>query len=496
MNVLLVYPEFPDTFWSFKHALRFVRRRSAFPPLGLLTVAAMLDPKWSKRLVDCNVQGLTDADLAWADVVFISAMAVQRKGVLEVLARCQRLGVKTVAGGPLFTSEAEKFPGIDHLVLGEAELTLPPFLADLAQDRAEHVYTAPGFADMHESPVPMWDLVRFKDYATMGVQYCRGCPFDCDFCSVTVLLGHKPRTKSPEQVLRELDAIYSRGFRDAVFVVDDNFIGNKVEVKTKLLPALLEWRKTHPGLAFHTEASINLADDPKLIEQMVSAGFEMVFVGIETTNEASLLECSKKHNVGRNLVEDVRRLHRAGLQVQGGFIVGFDSDGPAAFEKLHAFIQETPIVTAMVGVLQALPGTRLHERLTKMGRLTESVISGDNVDGKTNIIPVIGGTPPVGDYGAFVRALYTPEAYYLRVRRFLAEYRAPKLGVSSLARTLEQLGAFGRSIAWLGILGSERFEFWKLLAWTLVRRPRAFPVAVSLAVSGHHFRRMSEARFA
>jgi radical SAM superfamily enzyme YgiQ (UPF0313 family) len=493
VRILLVYPEFPDTFWSFKHALGFIRRRSAFPPLGLLTVAAMLPAAWEKRLVDCNVRSLTDADLVWADMVFLSAMAVQRKGAREIIARCKEAGVKLVAGGPLFTAEPSLFEEVDHLVLGEAEVTLPPFLVDLGRGHVEHTYVSAEFARMADSPVPLWDLLDLSKYATMSVQFGRGCPFDCEFCNVTALLGHRPRTKAVDQVIDELEVLCRRGYRGGVFFVDDNFIGNKKCLKTQLLPALVRWRTKHPTVTFHTEASINLADDPELMDMMVAAGFDMVFVGIETTNQASLVECSKKHNVGRNMIEDVRRLHRAGLQVQGGFIVGFDSDGPGTFERMRAFIQEAPIVTAMVGLLQALPGTRLHARMMKEGRLTDAFTSGDNVDGKTNIIPTPHAQPLDGEYGSFLRDLYSPKVYYRRVRRFLSEYRLPTIGAPSL-RWREQLRAVTRSVALLGVIGRERLEFWKLLLWTLVRRPRAFPLAITFAIWGYHFRRTVELR--
>ncbi len=328
MNILLVYPEFPDTFWSFKHALKFVRKKAGAPPLGLLTVAAMLPFEWEKRLVDLNVMALTDEDLAWADYVFISAMIVQRESARATIQRCKIASVKVVAGGPLFTMEHEKFPDVDHFVLNEAEETLAPFLRDLEQGRARSVYASEEFPDIHQTPVPLWKLANLKDYNSVSIQFSRGCPFNCDFCNVTSLLGHRPRTKTATQIIAELDSIYALGWRKSIFFVDDNFIGNKKYIKTELLPALIGWRKGKTGVRFSTEASINLADDPELLSLMVQAGFDAVFVGIETPNEDSLAECSKNQNKGRNLVESVKRLQRAGLQVQGGFIVGFDNDSP------------------------------------------------------------------------------------------------------------------------------------------------------------------------
>jgi len=386
LKILLVYPEFPDTFWSFKHALKFIRKKAGAPPLGLLTVAAMLPPAWEKRLVDLNVTSLTDKDLAWADYVFVSAMIVQRESAQAVIERCKAIGVKVVAGGPLFTMEHEQFPDVDHFVLNEAEETLAPFVRDLLAGQARRVYSSDEFPDIHQTPIPLWELANLKHYDTISIQFSRGCPFNCDFCNVTSLLGHYPRTKTAAQIIAELNTIYALGWRKSIFFVDDNFIGNKKQIKFEVLPALIEWRKGKTGMPFSTEASINLADDPELMKLMVEAGFDTVFVGIETPNEDSLTECSKSQNKGRDLVESVKQLQRAGLQVQGGFIVGFDHDSPSIFQQQIDFIQKSGIVTAMVGLLQAPLGTRLYERLQKEGRLLNE-FSGDNVDGSTNIIP-------------------------------------------------------------------------------------------------------------
>jgi len=493
MNILLVYPEVPDTFWSFKHALRFIHKKAANPPLGLLTVAAMLPPSWGKRLVDLNVSSLTQVDLAWADYVFVSAMTVQQASAQRIIAQCHRAGVPVVAGGPLFTTEPELFPDVDHLILGEAEVSLPPFLSDLQQNRAQRIYAASGYADMHKSPPPMWELLDFRSYAGMSVQWSRGCPYDCEFCSVTALLGHRPRTKSAGQMIRELEGLYDLGWHRNVFFVDDNFIGNKRDLTMELLPELIEWRKTRPGMEFNTEASINLADDPALMNSMVKAGFTMVFVGVETPDEASLAECSKKHNLHRDMLADVKRMQQAGLQVQGGFILGFDADTPSSFQRVTQFIQSAGIVTAMIGLLQALPGTRLYERLKKVGRVL-SVSSGDNVNGTTNIVPVMGIGVLHERYRDALLRLYAPKAYYQRVKSFLRVYEIPSLkrGPLEFGFFFMELRAFAASIARLGILGKERLEYWKLLIWTAFCRPRAFGLAVTFAIYGYHFRRTCE----
>jgi radical SAM superfamily enzyme YgiQ (UPF0313 family) len=488
MKILFVYPEFPDTFWSFKHALKFVQKKAGAPPLGLLTVAAMLPPEWEKRLIDLNAAKLTDENLAWADYVFVSAMVVQRESARAVIKRCKAAGVKVVAGGPLFTMEYEQFPDVDHFVLNEAEETLAPFLRDLEQGQAERVYTSTEFPDIHQTPVPLWQMANLKHYDSISIQFSRGCPYNCDFCNVTTLLGHRPRTKTAVQIIAELDSLYAIGWRKSIFFVDDNFIGNKKQIKSEILPALIEWRKGKTGMPFNTEASINLADDPELLRLMVKAGFETVFVGIETPNEDSLAECSKNQNKGRDLVESVKLLQRAGLQVQGGFIVGFDNDSSSIFQQQIDFIQKSGIVTAMVGLLQAPLGTRLYERMQNEGRLV-SEFSGDNVDGSTNIIPRMGIDLLREGYLEILRQIYAPKFYYERVQTFLREYQPPKIRVHWEP---QYIMAFWRSIYQLGIRGVERIQYWRLFFWTLFRRPRLFPMAITFSIYGFHFRQVIE----
>jgi len=486
MNVLLICPEFPDTFWSFKHALKFIRKRANSPPLGLLTVAAMLPQNWTPRLVDLNVTHLSNEDLEWADYAFVTGMTVQRESARHVIDRCGKHGVTVVAGGPLFTGEHDQFPEVDHFVLNEAELTLPPFLDDLRRGAPKRVYRSAEFAEIATTPVPRWDLLDLKRYATMSIQYSRGCPYNCEFCNVTALLGHRPRLKTPAQIIAELDALHDAGWRGGVFFVDDNFIGNKRRLKSELLPALIAWQRDRRGVPFHTEVSIDLADDEDLMRLMVQAGFSIVFIGIETPEEASLSECSKRQNQGRDLVEDIKRIQRAGLQVQGGFIVGFDSDRPSIFQRQIDFIQRSGIVTAMVGLLQAPIGTRLHDRLRREGRLTGQT-TGDNVDGTTNILPVMNLDALREGYRRILAHIYAPGPYYKRIRTFLREYRLPTIRASV---TKTDVMAFIRSIFRLGIVGRERFEYWKLLVWTHFRRRELFPLAVTLAIYGYHFRKV------
>jgi radical SAM superfamily enzyme YgiQ (UPF0313 family) len=488
MKILLVYPKYPNTFWSFSYALKFISKKASLPPLGLLTVAAMLPPEWEVRLADKNVKRLRDADLQWADYVFLSAMSIQKDSALSVIARCKKLGVKVIAGGPLFTANPEEFGSVDHLVLNEAELTLPLFLEDLKKGAPRRVYSSPHWADITKTPVPRFDLLDLKAYASMNIQYSRGCPFDCEFCNITVLYGRSPRTKSREQVLAELETLYGLGWRNGVFVVDDNFIGNKAKLKKEVLPALIEWMEKHRHpFALNTEGSINLADDEELMSLMVKSGFDTVFVGIESPNEESLAECSKFQNRNRDLIASVKKIQNAGLEVQAGFIVGFDKDPAAIFERLISFIQESGIATAMVGLLNAPHGTKLYHRLKTEGRLTTSY-TGDNTDFSINFIPKMNAEHLLSGYRKIINTIYTPKHYYARVKNFLKEYHPPKARGGRFR--LVHAKAAVKSVVRLGIIGRERFQYWKLFFWSLFRRPRLLGLAITLSIYGFHFRKV------
>ncbi|MGA8891904.1 MAG: B12-binding domain-containing radical SAM protein [Anaeromyxobacteraceae bacterium] len=488
MKALLVCPEYPDTFWSFKHALRFVSKGAGQPPLGLLTVAAMLPSDWEKRLVDENVRPLTASDLAWADHVFLGGMAVQAEAARRIIARCNEAGVPVVAGGPLFTARHQDFTGVDHFVLNEAELTLPAFLEDLRHGRARPIYTTDRWADLTTTPRPMWELVDPRDYATLNIQYSRGCPFDCEFCDITVLFGRVPRAKSTDQVIAELDAIHRTGWRGHVFFVDDNFIGNRRKLKAEVLPRIIRWMGDH-GFPFSlgTEASLDLADDPELLDLMARAGFEEVFVGIETPHEESLEECRKIPNRGRDLVASVRRLQRAGLQVQAGFIIGFDSDPPTIFATMTRFIEGSGIAVAMVGLLNAPVRTRLHDRLGRENRLL-SAFSGNNTDFSMNFVPRMDPVKLARGYRSVLRSIYAPRPYYRRVKGFLRSHEPA--GRHRAPVEAAHVRALVRSMLRLGVVEEGRLAFWGLFFWTLARRPRQFSTAITLAIYGFHFRRV------
>lgn len=490
-NILMVYPEYPDTFWGFKHALKFASKRAALPPLGLLTIASYLPDEWNIKLVDMNCERLKEKDVRNSDYVFISAMAVQRESVKDVIRRCNELNVPVIAGGPLFTMEPDHFPNADHFVLGEAEEIMPELVEDIENGKLKRYYASPDFPDITKAPVPRWDLLHLKWYYSMGIQYSRGCPFDCEFCEIGALNGHVPRSKSTEQIIQELQTLYDLGWRRSVFFVDDNFIGKRFDLKRKVLPAIIEWQKAHNyPFTFYTEVSIDLADDDELVNLMTRAGFNRVFVGIETPDKESLKETNKYQNIKHNLEKSVEKLHSSGLEVQGGFIIGFDHDTPSIFKRQFSFIQRTGIVTAMVGMLNAPRGSKLYERMRNEGRLISEFVE-NNVEISINFIPRMNIKTLISGYQRLMKQLYSPVNYYRRLRKFLSVYKFPN--TFRLKKiTFIEIKAFLRSLVVIGIFGKERFEYWKLLIWSLFKKRRHFPLVVALAISGYHFRKIAE----
>lgn len=488
MNILLINPLYPDTYWSFKHALKFISKKASNPPLGLMTVASMLPGDWNKKLVDLNVTSLQDANILWADYVFIGAMSIQSASVHQIIERCKQHKKKIVAGGPLFTGEPERFPDVDHLVLNEAEITLPLFLEDLRRNALKKIYRTEKYADMSLSPIPDYSLIDASKYAQLGIQYSRGCPYNCEFCEITSLLGHRFRTKSTEQILRELENIYQTGFRGNVFFVDDNFIVNRNKLKNDLLPLMIKWA-AEQGYPFYyiTEASIDLSDDEQLMQQMAVAGFVKVFVGIETPDEASLEECNKNLNKDRDLIESVNRIQSAGIEVAAGFIVGFDNDSPGTFQRQIDFIQKSGIITAMVGLLNAPNNTRLYKRLSDEGRILQKS-SGDNTDYSMNFIPKMDKKLLLNGYQTIIRNIYSSKAYHERVIRFLRMYK-PNIKLQTRL-TFGKIMALLRSIVLLGIVNKSRIYYWKLFFWSLFNRPGSFSLAITYSICGYHFRKV------
>jgi radical SAM superfamily enzyme YgiQ (UPF0313 family) len=491
LKILLVCPRYPDTLWSFKHAVRFIFKRANFPPLGLLTVAAMLPHEWKKKLVDMNTDPLDNEDIKWADYVFISAMAVQQNSAREVINRCNKYGTKIVAGGPLFTTGYEEFgfDDIDHLVLSEAENILPLFLEDLEKGCARHIYKSEVHPDITTSPVPLWSLIDKNKYHSMNIQYSRGCPYDCEFCDITVMNGRKPRTKTAAQILDEIEILYNSGWRSSIFFVDDNFIGNKRKLKSEVLPAIIEWmkEKKYP-FTFSTEVSINLADDEELMMLMTDAGFDTVFTGIETPNDESLAECNKITNKGRDLLASVKTLQNHGFHVRAGFIVGFDSDPPSIFQSQINFIQKSGIVTAMVGILNAPPETRLYKRLEKENRILPG-FSGDNTDGETNFVTKMPHEILVQGYKQILDTIYAPKLYYRRIKTFFDEYQ-PRSKVSASLKPYHIVTLL-KSTWTLGVKEKGRKHYWDTLVSIVFNKPKVFPLFISLAIQGFHLRKVT-----
>ena len=503
MNALLIYPEFPDTYWSFKHALKFLGKRAAQPPLGLMTVAALLPKAWKKRLVDVNVERLRDRDLAWADVAMISAMHIQHPSLAAIVERCRARGLRTVVGGPIASSISAAELKVNHVVIGEAESLIAGLAQGLEQGTAEHVYKAEERPEMESSPLPDLSLIKMNRYSTMAVQASRGCPFNCEFCDIIEIYGRRPRVKAVAQVLAELDQLYAAGWREAVFIVDDNFIGNKARAK-ELCAALAAWRSQYKtSFDFITEASLNLADDPELMQLMKDAGFASVFLGIETPDESALIACNKTQNTRRSLLDSVALIQSYGMQVMGGFILGFDTDREDIFDRMVEFIQKSGIPIAMVGLLQAMPGTQLFRRLWSEGRILDAG-HGDNTDDKLNFLPRMDATKLVEGYRSVLKQIYSCEAYYERVKLYLNRTQ-PKPGKQKSGErksrqqwlTVGNARAFVTSIVRQGVFGPQRWSYWKFMLTVATRYRHCVGTAMTLAVMGYHFqvmtRRLSEA---
>jgi radical SAM superfamily enzyme YgiQ (UPF0313 family) len=492
MKILMVYPRYPDTFWSFRYALKFIGKKAAFPPLGLLTVAAMLPGGWEVKLVDLNVAELKDRDIKWAELVFIGAMEVQRESAEEIIKRVGLLGKKIVAGGPLFTFNPDQFQDrVHHLVLDEAEVTLPLFLADLEKGMPQSVYSSTDRPQLIKTPLPMWSLINMKHYSTMNIQYSRGCPYDCEFCDIKALSGSKIRTKTAQQMQGELDVLYRLGWRGTVLIVDDNFIGNKNKLKTQILPVLISWQQRHGHpFDFLTESSIELADDTDLMKLMTSAGFSSVFVGIESPNEASLEECNKEQNKGRDLVESVIRIQQHGLEVKGGFILGFDNDPDSIFDEQIALIKKSSIVVAMVGLLNAPRVTRLYQRLQKEGRILKQNFSGDNTDLSMNFVPRMNRDKLMAGYNNVMGTIYSAKQYYQRISSFVKIYKPQKIRLTQFRWhiILGGLNCFWR----LGILDRGRMQYWRMCIPIFFKKPRMLAMALTLSVHAYHFRKVTE----
>lgn len=485
MKILMVYPECPCTFWSNSHLLKLFNKKGNIPPLGLLTIAALLPDDFEKKVIDMNYAELTDEDILWADYVFFSAMIVQKDTSKAAIKRCGKLGAKIVAGGPLFTALHGDYPEVDHFILGEGEITLPAFLEDIKTGNTKKFYTSDEKPDIKNTPIPRFDLVDMTQYFQLPIQFSRGCPYDCEFCEITSMNGRVPRCKTPKQVIDELEFAVKNGWRGRVFFVDDNFVSNKPKAK-ELLRELIEWRKkTNFEALCLTQLPINTVDDEELLGLLRDAGFSLVFVGIETPSLKGLTECGKQHNMNRNLVDSVRKFYEYGIKVAGGFIVGFDSDDETIFETQLNFIQEAGIPLAMIGMLNALPNTKLLKRLEEEGRVLK-VSPGSNTDLFSNIEPKMGTQTLIEGYKKLMRKAYSPKMYYQRILN-LVKYYNPVL---KMERRRSFLLAGGLTILQLGFNTEGSFYFWRFVIINLIKYPKTFFWGIESAISYVHFYKM------
>jgi radical SAM superfamily enzyme YgiQ (UPF0313 family) len=485
MKALLIYPQYPDTFWSYTHALPFIHKKASLPPLGLLTVSSLLPKTWEKKLIDLNVSELKDEDIRSADIVLISSMIVQINSVKEIIKKIKPFGKFIAAGGPLFSALYKDFPDVDCFVLNEGEITIPLFLKDFENGKVKHIYKSAEKPDITKTPIPDWSLININDYASMPIQVSRGCPYSCDFCDIIIMNGRIPRVKNPAQVIAELDAVYNTGWRGGVFVVDDNFIGNRKKVKL-ILEEIALWMKKHESpFCLSTEASITVADDIEIINLLKKSNFSGLFVGIETPEEESLKSCGKYQNMGKDLKEKVKFLQRNGLEVKGGFIVGFDTDKLNTFQRMIDFIQNSGIVTAMVGLLHALPKTKLYKKLEKDGRILNAA-SGNNTDSTLNFIPVMNKEILIDGYKKILNSIYNPKNYYNRIIIYLNEYKEFAKG-SKLSLSL-MINAISKSIWQMGVIDRGKLYFWKMIIWTLLHKPKLISEAITQSIYGYHYR--------
>ena len=489
INALMVWPRFPPSFWGFEGVLEMIPERAMTPPLGLITVAALCPPTWKIRLIDRAVEELRDEDLLWADLVMVSAMHAQRADAVAVLGRARALGRRTIIGGPWASSEPELLlREADHVLAGEAEEVFADIAAALEQGTARRLYRVADKPDMTRSPVPRYDLLRLNKYTSMPVQFSRGCPFQCEFCDIITIYGRRPRMKTPPQLIGELDELRRLGWRNEVFIVDDNFIGNYRQALL-LARELAVWQQRHKRpFSFYTEASIDLADRTELLEAMVEANFMYVFIGIETPSGEALKESKKFQNLRSNNVDQIRVIQEAGLWVLGGFIVGFDSDDETIFARQREFIERTAITWAMAGVLQAPPTTALYDRMKREGRLIVDSQGTSNFSAP-NFRTVLPLPVLLRGLSSLLAGLYEPESFFQRAFRSLETWR-PRGQQPPNLPALYNLRVLWASMWRQGVRSSYRRAYWRflwLMAWNWARQPAKIWLGFMVLLSAHHF---------
>ena len=500
MRTLLIYPEFPKTFWSYEKILELVNRKVLLPPLGLVTVAALLPQSWEMKLVDRNVREVTEAEWDWAELVVISGMIVQKADMAVQIARAKERGLPVAVGGPFASStpDAPEISLADFKVLDEGEITLPLFIAAIERGESAGRFSSNGEKpDVTATPIPRFDLLQLDAYDSMSVQFSRGCPFQCEFCDIIVLYGRKPRTKTPEQLIAELQRLYDLGWRRSIFLVDDNFIGNKRNAKL-LLPALRTWLQDHGyPFSFATEASVDLASDEELMRMMAECRFEAVFLGIETPDEASLSVAGKHQNTRSSLEEAVDRITSYGIRVMAGFIIGFDGEQEGAGDRIVRFVNRTGIPAAMMGMLQALPNTGLWHRLEKEGRLIQDKVDAKGVN-QTNLLNFV-PTRPIRDianeYVDAFCALYEPNAYIDRVTHYYRKMGRPRWRDFYDASRADRSGLLSwtdlkalATVIWRqGLKRDTRWRFWRSLLTIARENPVNIEQFLVVLAHNEHF---------
>ncbi|WRH68318.1 MAG: DUF4070 domain-containing protein [Planktothrix sp. GU0601_MAG3] len=489
MKTLLIYPQFPPTFWSYEKILELVDRKVLLPPLGLITVAAILPQTWEFKLVDRNITAVTQAEWDWAELVILSGMIVQKVDFIDQIKEAKRRGKLVAVGGPYPTSVPHEIEdsGADFLILDEGEITLPMFVEAIEKGETSGVFRTEEKPSVTSTPIPRYDLLELDAYDSMSVQFSRGCPFQCEFCDIIVLYGRKPRTKTPEQLLKELDYLYELGWRRSIFMVDDNFIGNKRNVKL-LLKALKVWQADHQyPFRFNTEASVDLADDGELMDSMVECNFDAVFLGIETPDTSSLQMTKKYQNNRSPLLEAVDKIIRAGLRPMAGFILGFDGEKPGAGSRIIEFVEQSAIPTALFSMLQALPNTALWHRLEKEGRLINPKKFDINQTTLINFVPTRPVEEIAEEYIETFWQLYDPERYLARTYRCFLKLGAPKCHPPGKFPSWIDLKALATVIWRQGIKRQTRWKFWGYLLSIIKHNPAVCGQYLTLCAHNEHF---------
>ena len=492
---LLIHPKFsPYSFWNFVEVSKIVGAKYQAAPLGLMTVAALLPPEWEIKLIDTNVEPLLDEHFEWANLVFTGGMLPQQIGIQEIISLSHKHNRPVVVGGPDPTSQPDLYQAADFLVLGEGEITIPMFLNDLANGVKNHEYISSDFADMTKAVVPRYDLINFNNYIHLNIQFTRGCPFYCEFCDIIELYGRKPRSKISEQMIKELQALYDLGYRGHVDIVDDNFIGNKKRVKETLREIKLWSEKNNYPFYFGTEASINLADDDELLQLMRDVDFRLVFTGLETPEDDVLEKANKKTNMNRSIVEATKKISSYGMVVNAGFIIGFDNENGQTARRMNAFIQDTGICVAMLGLLYALPNTKLTKRLQLEGRLfekfsifTDNQTQIDQASSGLNFITMRPRTDILRDFVEVLSYIYDPEHYYERIIRTCLNLKVTNKHKHNFKNTIKNLRSFSRIVRQVGFNGTTGKLFWKMFFTVLLKNPKAIEWGVSLSAMFIHF---------